>query len=194
MSANSREAEKIEIAASAANNEVNLNEPSIESSAPAQAAPNPTKLSRRGFLRFAGGGGFMAAVAAAISSTFSNRAQAQTWQKLNPTIFRTADVTPVLVTGGQLTSATHSLGVVPSIVILEYVNLIAEQGYVAGDVVQPTTQWTGTGRIPMPMWKNTTTVGVQCTATYIICMYNKTTGATFTPTAANWAYRFIIMK
>jgi len=36
MSANSREAEKIEIAASAANNEVNTNKPSIESSAPVQ--------------------------------------------------------------------------------------------------------------------------------------------------------------
>lgn len=125
----------------------------------------------------------MAAVAAAISSVFNNRAQAQTWQKLNPTLFRTADVTPILNGSGQLTSATHSLGVVPSIVILEYVNLIAEQGYVAGDVAQVPGQWdVVTDASPLCVWKTTTAVGVKCATGYKLFLTSKSTGFGYTPT------------
>ena len=107
---------------------------------------------------------------------------------------RTADVTPVNVAGGVGSSAAHSFGVVPSMVIMEYVCITAEQGYVAGEAVQITAQWNGASQAVLFTWKNTTTVGVQPVATYIVTLTHKTTGAFFTPTAANWAYRFVIQK
>lgn len=107
---------------------------------------------------------------------------------------RTADVTPVNVVGGVGSSAAHSFGVVPSMVIMEYVCITAEQGYVAGEVVQITAQWQGATQAVLLTWKNTTTVGVQPAAAYIVVLTHKTTGLFVTPTAANWAYRFVIIK
>lgn len=107
---------------------------------------------------------------------------------------RTADVTPVLVGSGQLTSASHSFGVVPSIVILEYLCLTAEQGYVAGEVVQVNSWWNGVTIYPIALWKTASAVGFQPAAGYLVVVIHKTTGGHFTPTAANWAHRFVIMK
>lgn len=109
-------------------------------------------------------------------------------------MIRTADVTPVLISGGQLTSASHSFGVVPSIAILEYLCLTAEQGYSINDVVQINSWWNGTSIFPIALWKTASSVGFQPAAGYAVVVIHKTTGAHFTPTAANWAYRFVIEK
>lgn len=106
---------------------------------------------------------------------------------------RTANVTPLLATGSSY-SAAHSFGTVPFIAHLELVNITDEQGFVAGEVMQTSEQWNGAAVAGFLMWKNTTTVGVQLVAAYAIMGRHKTTGAAFTPTAANWAYRFVVMK
>lgn len=107
---------------------------------------------------------------------------------------RTADVTPVLVGSGQLTIAGHSFGTVPMIAVLEYICLTAEQGYAAGEVMQTSAQWNGTASSTFVIFKNTSNVGVQCGSGYSIMGINRATGVAFTPTAASWAYRFVISK
>jgi hypothetical protein len=108
---------------------------------------------------------------------------------------RTADVTP-LVGAGVAMTVTHSFGTVPSLVILELVNLTAEGGFVANEVMQGCTQYDGASPAAQEImvWKNTTTVGVRPITGWITYGRHKTTGAIFLPTAANWAYRFVIMK
>jgi len=106
---------------------------------------------------------------------------------------RTADVTPLVGLGVAMTAA-HSFGTVPLGAILEFVNLTAEQGFVAGEVMQITEQWNGATAAGCQVWKNTTTVGTQFAVGFLGLGRHKTTGAGFTPTAANWAYRFVIMK
>lgn len=109
----------------------------------------------------------------------------------NLTIY-TTQTTPLPAAGTAYT-ASHSLGAVPTEVVIEFICLTAEGNYSIGDVCQFGTINDGTGQhFPVTYWKNTTQVGVPDTADPGAYFYgiNKTTGASFTPTAANWAYRF----
>jgi hypothetical protein len=101
----------------------------------------------------------------------------------------TAQTTPLQASGTQYV-ASHSLGVVPSEVSFELIFLVADAGYSVGDIVTSVAQWTGTASSPNTMWRNTTNVGLQVSASTTVMIQNKTTGAAVTPTAANWAYRF----
>ena len=105
---------------------------------------------------------------------------------------RTADVTPVTAN----ISVSHSFGTVPFIAQLEFVNLTAEQGFVAGEVMEITAAWNGTTVVPVVPWRTATTVGAITLnpASYAFMGQHKTTGAAFTPTAASWAYRFVLIK
>ncbi|NNM68926.1 MAG: hypothetical protein HKM00_02970 [Gallionella sp.] len=105
---------------------------------------------------------------------------------------RTPNVTPVPTTSAVGITASHSLGVTPVIAILEYICLVAEQNYNVGDVQQVIVQWNGTGQGGINIWKNATQVGAQPVSGYTFSLTNKTTGANFTPTAANWASRFVL--
>ena len=108
----------------------------------------------------------------------------------NGQMLRTANVTPVPVSSGSGITASHSLGYTPFIVILEYVCLTGEQNYSMGDVVEINSIWSGTNSGPLSIWKNTTGFGVVSASGTSIGLQNKTTGAYFSPTAANWASRF----
>jgi hypothetical protein len=112
---------------------------------------------------------------------------------INSAILYSPAVTPVPSTVGVFApSYTHNLGSVPSDAWLEYVCLTTEQNYSVGDVVKPTSQWNGTTAIPIGnIVKNTTVItGGFSVSTYVVNLHNKTTGSAFTPTGANWAYRF----
>lgn len=107
---------------------------------------------------------------------------------------RTPDVTPVPSVLGAGITASHSFGTVPSIAILEYVCLTAEQGFSIGDVFQVTANWNGAALYPNNITKTTSSVISQSASGYIFAGLHKTTGSGFTPTAANWAYRFVLIK
>lgn len=108
-------------------------------------------------------------------------------------MIRTADVTPLPGLGVALTGS-HSFGTAPFSALLELVNITAEQEFVPGEIMQSREQWNGAAVAGFLEWKNATTVGIQPVAGFLPMGRHKTTGAGFTPTAANWAYRFVIMK
>lgn len=107
-------------------------------------------------------------------------------------VLRTSNITPVSIAGATAYTQTHKLGRLPNFVTLEYVCLTAEQGYSIGDVVQVASQWNASNQGAVSIWKTTTQVGIQCISGYFPVLTHKTTGAFFTPTAANWAYRFVV--
>lgn len=108
--------------------------------------------------------------------------------RISPVVYTPA-VTPIPASGTNLT-ASHSFGTVPVDASLELTCLTAEQGYSVGDVVQVNTNWTGSVYSTKSLWKSSTQVGWPVQSGTDICLPNKTTGADFTPTKANWSYRF----
>ncbi|MDE3021924.1 MAG: hypothetical protein KGI54_08700 [Pseudomonadota bacterium] len=116
-----------------------------------------------------------------------------TGQSLISGMIRTSDVTPVPNNAvGVGITASHAFGVVPSYAVLEYLCLTAEQGYSVGDVAILNSQWNGTSSNSLNLWKSTTQVGAQPSGSTVFMLAHKTTGAAFTPTAANWASRFVL--
>lgn len=105
---------------------------------------------------------------------------------------RTPNVTPVNITGAALISAANPLGYVPFFAEFEYVCLVAEQGFSVGEVENCSAQWNGTASSTMNVVKTASVVLVQLGAGFTPVLFNKTTGAAFTPTAANWANRFSV--
>lgn len=140
-----------------------------------------------------------------IIATFSStQATAGTWAtaasavqpvfgEVSLGIFRTPNVTPLPAVSTSLT-ASHALGVIPSTVSLEFICLTAELGYSVGDVVQVLGLWNASVAYPASSWASASQVGVPVPSTYAPYVFNKTTGAATTPTAANWAYRFVLQK
>jgi hypothetical protein len=104
---------------------------------------------------------------------------------------RTANITPVLVAAGSVYNVSHTLGYIPFFVNLEFVNLVAEQGYSVGDVIIITEEL-GTYATPLSFWKTVGNIGFVITSSTTIQGLNKTTGAAFTPTTTSWAYRFVV--
>jgi len=102
----------------------------------------------------------------------------------------TAAVTP-LPSSGVSFSASHSLGAVPSEAVLEITCLTAELGYSIGDVIEIRGAWNGSNiLIPSSVSKSTSAVGFPVTPGHTLYVQNKSTGASASPTAANWSYRF----
>lgn len=99
-------------------------------------------------------------------------------------------VTPLPASGSQLAVFTHGLGAVPAGAELEFVCLTAELGYAVGDVV---TMWhsNGTYNTVPRVWRNATQCGAWNTnfnSGWDVA--RKDTGASASPTPANWAYRY----
>lgn len=105
--------------------------------------------------------------------------------------FRTANVTP-LPAAGSVIALNHLCGSVPKNVQIEMVCLTAENGYAINDVVNANAQYNGAATAPLNYWLSATQMGFKLIALYTLTMGSKTTGAIVTPTAANWAYRFMV--
>ncbi len=90
------------------------------------------------------------------------------------------------VTGGTF-SVNHGLGEVPKIVGMKLVNKIAEGGWSVGDELLTASHYSYVGATSgiMVARNNTTLIGV-FGSNYILEMLNKTTGAGFYMTPANW--------
>lgn len=104
--------------------------------------------------------------------------------------FRTANVTPLPAAGAAI-AVNHLVGALPYSTILELVCLTAELGYAIGDVVPAPISFNVAAQ-NLLTWANTTQVGFTLAAGYVLEIVSKATGALATPTAANWAYRFVI--
>lgn len=104
--------------------------------------------------------------------------------------FASTWTTPIPAAGVQL-SASHSFGNLPFKAILEYKCLTAEQNYAIGDVAEVNVVGASLG---LGIYKNATTVGALTPASTDFQLRNKTTGASFAPTKANWAYRFLLTR
>ena len=111
----------------------------------------------------------------------------------NQAITYTSSVTPLPSAGGAYT-ASHSLGVVPASAWLEITCITAEGGYSVGDVVQTWAIWNGSVFIASPLWKSATQVGIPIGAGGELYVSNKSTAVGFTPTPANWSYRFALRR
>jgi len=103
----------------------------------------------------------------------------------------TSQITP-LPAAGTVYSAIHGLVPPPVTAVLNFICLIAEQGYSVGDTITVHAQWNGVLIIPIDVCVGATTVSAAQAAVYSCALPNKTTGAYFTPTAASWAARFIM--
>lgn len=109
-------------------------------------------------------------------------------------MIRTSNVTPLPAVGTSYV-VSHSLGVVPKYISFEIVCLTAEQGYSVGDVVKITSLWNGTtGFYQNAAWGSSTQVGFLIAAADAIYLISKSALVAVTPTAANWAYRFVLSK
>lgn len=115
------------------------------------------------------------------------------WKTVGRFFSRTADVTPIPATGVSL-SAAHGLGRVPAVVACEFVCVDAggDGGYSQGDVVHITGFWNGSTIFPTTCWRDATNVGVVNYTGWEFAFQNKSTGNTFTPAKAKWAYRFLV--
>lgn len=84
-----------------------------------------------------------------------------------------------------------NLGVTDVVTTLSLMNKTTEGGYAVGDIyTQPVTAIQSGTTAPVPTG-NTRNTGWFTTAAFLAFQgINKTTGAAFTPTAANWFYRF----
>lgn len=91
---------------------------------------------------------------------------------------------------GTVLSYTHGLGAIPASAELEVVCLTTEGNYSVGDVVTGAAIGNGTYAIPFNITKTSTVVQTVTGNATAWILSNKTTGAFFTPTSANWAWRF----
>lgn len=95
---------------------------------------------------------------------------------------------------GSATSVNHNLGVVPQYQKVECVCVTAEGGFSVGDVVTPSTSPNVTWVQNLNDWKSRLSGGFVPGASASLEMMNKSTGAAFNATLANWKYRLIAQR
>jgi hypothetical protein len=105
--------------------------------------------------------------------------------------FISTDQTP---TAGGLLTLAHGLGVVPKDVLCWMVCSTAEQNWAVGDPIAmggSRLDFNGVSGAGWVIWADATNVYVRFQATYPLpAIINKTTGALFSPTTANWRKRY----
>jgi hypothetical protein len=102
----------------------------------------------------------------------------------------TTQVTPIPAAGVSILQS-HSLGTANFMAQLQFVCLTGEQGYSIGDVMQITRTNDGIGQVTI--WQSSTQVGAPISPSAAVYLARSKDGATsFTPTAANWGYRFAL--
>lgn len=101
---------------------------------------------------------------------------------------KTTSSAPYIPAGGELLSRPHGLGFVPTSAKLVLECVVADAGYSVGDKVIPAGYWNGSAAGSIGCFVDGTNCGTKCATGFWIYIYNKSTGATATPTANAWKY------
>lgn len=110
--------------------------------------------------------------------------------------YESGTTTPIPIATPVFISAPHNIGYVPMVAAIEFVCLVAEKGYVPGDVARNIAIYTSSGSwysAPMGVTVNRL-VAKATTGFNYTTIQNLSTGKTDVPTAANWAYRMIAQR
>lgn len=101
-------------------------------------------------------------------------------------------VTPLPTLNGAVLTAAHGLPSAPVEAVVELTCLVAEHGYSVGDKFIANLFSNGANFFQIPIWWNSTNVGISSVATIAWITYHKAGGAASfnTLTPANWSYRF----